>query len=176
MRIRIALPTDAQNIAEIHAASWRYAYRGALSDDYLAGDIATERSEVWAKRFQSAPPSQHVVVAEIDEQIVGFACAYANKDSHWGALLDNIHVMQSMQRRGIGMKLIGAVARWCESTSPPEGLFLWVLQSNVQAQRFYQGLGASNVGTDVWSPPGGGTVPRYRYAWQSVQPLVQKRG
>jgi len=33
--IRPATPEDARAIAEVHVASWRYAYRGLLPDDVL---------------------------------------------------------------------------------------------------------------------------------------------
>ena len=39
MHLRTANQSDIQAIASLHAASWRHAYRGALSDAYLAGDI-----------------------------------------------------------------------------------------------------------------------------------------
>jgi len=43
VKIRFARLEDAQAIAELHAESWRYAYRGALSDEYLSGDIIADR-------------------------------------------------------------------------------------------------------------------------------------
>jgi GNAT superfamily N-acetyltransferase len=173
LTLRTALPHDAQQIAALHAASWRYAYRGALSDEYLARDIVSECAALWSSRLESPSPAQLVIVAEVDNDTVGFACAYANADIQWGTLLDNMHVAQGLQGKGIGTSLIGAIAQWCTLTISHKGLFLWVLQSNVRAQRFYQGLGAVNTGTDVWAPPGGGAVPRCRYAWLNVWLLSQ---
>jgi hypothetical protein len=49
MIIRDALETDAQQIAAVHAANWRFFYRGALRDEFLDGDIVSERSAFWAK-------------------------------------------------------------------------------------------------------------------------------
>ena len=174
MHIRIAVPTDAPSIAALHAASWRIAYRGALSDEYLAGDILSERNSIWAERFFSPPPNQYVAVAEIDNQLVGFACAYAGHDARWGTLLDNIHVVHALQRQRIGTQLMSSVASWCALNHPHEGLFLWVLKSNAPAQRFYENLGAVKAGSDIWSPPGGGAIPRFRYAWQNVETLLEK--
>ncbi|TAJ79360.1 MAG: GNAT family N-acetyltransferase [Gallionellaceae bacterium] len=176
MYIRVATPSDAPAIAALHAASWRIAYRGALSDEYLAGDIVSERNSVWAERFRSPPHTQHVAVAEVDNQLVGFACAYAGNDPRWGALLDNIHVTHALQRQGIGTQLMSSVASWCAKHHSHQGLFLWVLQSNAPAQHFYENLGAVNAGSDIWLPPGGGTVPRFRYAWQNVKLLLEKCG
>jgi GNAT superfamily N-acetyltransferase len=145
-----------------------------LSDAYLAEEIASERAAFWAKCLESGLPSQFIVVAEAERQIVGFACAYANADAQWGALLDNIHVSQALQGKQIGTRLMGAIARWCASTTSNKGLFLWVLQTNVHAHRFYQRFGAVRTGSDVWTPPGGGSLPRYRYAWPDVEMLIKE--
>ncbi|MBI5268002.1 MAG: GNAT family N-acetyltransferase, partial [candidate division Zixibacteria bacterium] len=58
MRFRIATPADAPAIAELHAASWRTAYRGVLSDTYLDGNIIDERTAVWHSRLTSPEPHQ----------------------------------------------------------------------------------------------------------------------
>ena len=174
MIIRDARDADAQQIAAVHAASWQFAYRGMLSNKFLAGDIAAERSAFWENRLNSAPANQYVLAAENENTVVGFACVYAHSDVQWGSLLDNLHVLQSMQHQGIGTKLLVAVAEWCNSLNPSGGLFLWVLQSNLEAQRFYQALGAENTGSDIWIPPGGGYVPRYRLSWQRVSFLLDK--
>src|SRR5438105_9429475 len=39
LRVRNATRDDFQAMARLHATSWRLAYRGALSDAYLSGDI-----------------------------------------------------------------------------------------------------------------------------------------
>jgi GNAT superfamily N-acetyltransferase len=172
MPLRSAIPADASAIAALHVASWRSAYRGALRDEFLAGPIVADRDAVWAERFRSPPANQHVVVAEENGQIVGFACAYAGDHPEWGSLLDNLHVSRSLQRRGLGTALLRHVALWCAATAPRLGLYLWVLQSNRSAQKFYEDLGAVQVDTGTWSPPGGGQVPSYRLAWRTLDPLI----
>jgi GNAT superfamily N-acetyltransferase len=172
---RPAVRSDAAAIAALHAASWRCAYRGALSDEFLAGDIVADRMAVWSERFRAAPPNQHVVVAESDKGLLGFACVFASADREWGALLDNLHVVRSSQRHGIGSRLVREIASWCVTRESDKGLFLWVLEANEGARRFYENLGAVNVGEDVWSPPGGGAVTRRRYAWRDVTRLLNER-
>ena len=168
MQIRLADETDIEAIANLHAASWRSAYRGALSDEYLAGDIVSDRMRVWTQRLSTHNQDQNVLVAEQGRQVVGFACAFAFADSEWGSLLDNVHVSQECHRSGVGTALIQHIMHWHLEKSPAASLFLWVLQSNRNAQQFYEKLGAKNVGEDVWVPPDGGSVPRFRYAWSDV--------
>jgi GNAT superfamily N-acetyltransferase len=175
-RLRSATREDARAIAQLHADSWRHAYKGALSEAFLAGDIVADRRDLWTQRLSAPPPGQHVVLAESAGRVVGFACVYANADDTWGALLDNIHVAASAQRQGIGERLLRTAAHWIAASNPRRaGLFLWVLQTNSNAQTFYSRLGAENVGADVWAPPGGGAVPRFRFAWRDVEGLLCDR-
>ncbi len=176
MHLRRANAADAAAIAALHAASWRHAYRGAMSDEYLAGDIVADRNAIWAERLGDPRPSQYVVVAEVSGEIVGLACAYAAEHPEWGSLLDNIHVAQSFHRQGIGALLLRDVASWCAAVAPESPLYLWVLQNNARAQAFYRRLGAVNAGHDVWVPPGGGAVARYRFAWERPRLLLEEGG
>jgi GNAT superfamily N-acetyltransferase len=169
MRMRSALSSDSQTIAELHAASWRSAYRGALSEEFLAGDIVADRNTLWKTRLSKPPVNQYVVLAEIDGALAGFACAYLGEDRVWGSLLDNIHVRSDAHRKGLGSALLQSVATQCSLVAGRAGLYLWVLQDNASAQSFYEHHGARNVGTDLWLAPGGTQVPRFRFAWPATR-------
>ncbi|MFM2303389.1 MAG: hypothetical protein RLZZ135_798, partial [Cyanobacteriota bacterium] len=60
MKIREALATDAQSIADIHTTSWRNNYQNALTAQYLANVAPIERYEVWKNRLESAQAKQYV--------------------------------------------------------------------------------------------------------------------
>jgi hypothetical protein len=49
--LRTGLAADAVSIAELHAASWRSAYRPYLSATYLDADIGAERERVWQEHL-----------------------------------------------------------------------------------------------------------------------------
>src|ERR1700677_2393415 len=120
--IRPALLADSQGIAELHAASWRSAYKTALSESYLAGDIVADRNALWKTRLSTPRTNQYVVVAENDRELVGFACAFIYDSQDWGSLLDNIHVKQGGQRAGLGTTLLQAVAAHCHLVAGETGL------------------------------------------------------
>jgi ribosomal protein S18 acetylase RimI-like enzyme len=172
MRFREASQTDADAIALLHAASWRTAYRGALSDTYLRGPIEAERIEVWRGRFEKSAQNQFVVVAESDHEMIGFVCAYGGHDEKWGTFLDNLHVAPEHKRGGVGAQLMGKLASWSIKAHPGQGIYLWVLESNLAAQRFYKRMGGENAGTDVWTPPDGSALPKIRIAWRDVPALL----
>jgi GNAT superfamily N-acetyltransferase len=174
MNIREAGAGDADAIARLHAASWRTAYRGALSDAYLSGPIEAERQTVWRERLGRHDPDQFVVVAESGGETVGFACAYGGHDPQWGTFLDNLHVTPALKRQGIGAQLMAAVAQWSAGHYPGQGLYLWVLDSNDSAKRFYARMGGEDAGIDTWTPPDGSALPKLRIAWRD--PAVLSRG
>ena len=169
MKTRTASAADASAIARLHAESWRVAYRGMLHDDYLDRTIYTERQALWEERFRSAPANQHVIVAETAGSVTGFACVYGNEDATWGSFLDNLHVAPGQKRRGIGSALMKQVAAWCLNAWPAAGMYLWVLESNTSAMRFYERLGGVRAGEGVWKPPDGGEYRKLRYAWESLE-------
>ena len=167
VRYRRAAHDDARAIAALHAESWRVAYRGALRDEFLDGDVVQNRNIVWDDRLATPAANQLVIVAEEGDRVIGFACAYGRDDARWGTLLDNIHVRRERHGQGTGRRLLSDVATWCRAKYPGSSLYLWVLEQNSQARRFYERLGASDREGDVWLPPGGGEVKRRRYAWSS---------
>ena len=171
VRFRHATRADAGAIGALHAASWRANYRGAYRDEYLDGDVVEERRRVWEARLSTPAPNQLVLLAETDDELIGFACAFGADDPKWGTLLDNLHVRPGQQGNGIGAALLAEVAAWCRSSHPDCGLYLWVLEQNRGAQRFYHRLGATDEGGQLSNPPGGGQIPSRRYVWRTLPEL-----
>jgi hypothetical protein len=89
---RAALPSDAPAIAALHADSWRRHYRGAYSDAFLDGEVATERLLVWTDRMNEPGEGRSTIVAESEGRFVGFCHAVFDHDPRWGTLVDNLHV------------------------------------------------------------------------------------
>ena len=172
MKFRVATLADAPRIATLHAASWRRAYRGMLSDEYLDTDLESDRGKVWTGRLSTPNSKQRVVLSEISDQLAGFACALGSEDPDLGTLLDNLHVSHEFQQQGIGARLLMQIASWCQTEFAGEGLFLWVLEPNMKARRFYEHLGAVPAGKEVWESPDGGKIPSLCYAWRHLDPLL----
>jgi GNAT superfamily N-acetyltransferase len=168
-RLRVATAEDASSIAELHAASWRTTYRGAMRDAYLDGDVAAERRAVWQARLATPAANQHVVVAEVGGRLVGFACAYGAADPRWGTELDNLHVRADAQGRGVGAELLAAVARWTWAAHPDGALYLWVLDGNVGARRFYERHRGRDAEGDRWHAPDGSALAVRRYVWPATE-------
>ena len=146
MRYREATLADAEDIADLHAESWRANYRGALSDDYLDGPIVEERTALWKQRLSEPQPNEWILLAEDESGFVGFACAIGDHDERLGTYLNNIHVRGAHQGHGIGRELLTSVAKWSLERHPGCGLHLNVFKQNERAQHFYRRHGAIDTG------------------------------
>jgi GNAT superfamily N-acetyltransferase len=176
MRIvtRPIVGTDAEIVADLHAASWRDSYRGMLSDAYLASDVVADRRAVWHRRLGQPDPSHFGFVAEEDRRPVGFVYLRGLFDPTWGTLLDNIHVLPGLKGRGIGHLLIEIAARETQRRHADTGLYLWVFEQNSPARRFYSELGGREVERVIIEPPGGGQIPEWRVVWDTPSSLLNR--
>jgi ribosomal protein S18 acetylase RimI-like enzyme len=170
---RIAKPADAELIAQVHAESWRRTLRGMFLDEFLDGDLVANRRAVWREWLGRPRGDQFVCVAVAEVRIAGFICAYGAEDPEWGSLIDNLHVAREHQRGGIGSALMRHAAVWLVSSYGDCGVYLWVMEANQAARRFYQGLGSANAGTVEKENPGGGTARSCRYVWSRPDLLAR---
>ncbi|HPH19762.1 MAG TPA: GNAT family N-acetyltransferase, partial [Haliscomenobacter sp.] len=155
---RSASPQDEVAIAQLHAESWQKHYRGIFSDEYLDQLVVKERAEVWAERFAHPLETRHLILAENEGQLCGFACIELNEDPVFGTLLDNLHVSSDLQGQGIGAQLIHRAAQLAEVQHPGCGFYLFVLEENHPARKFYEHLGAKNHETFRDKNHGGGNA------------------
>jgi GNAT superfamily N-acetyltransferase len=163
--VRLAQPSDAHALAQLHTTSWRQTYRGQLTDAFLDGPVFEDRLSLWTGRLATPSPHQAIWVSTRDDMVVGLACAFAHHDERWGTLLENLHVAPDHKRQGIGQLLFDAVMQWADQSTQSQWLHLWVLASNHAAQRFYQQIDAQHVESGTWHAPDGSGLPQYRYAW-----------
>lgn len=175
IKIRFARLEDVSSIAALHAASWATTYANMLSPAYLQHTVPADRQAVWSERFNKPLHNQVVLVAEESNEIIGFACFFIREHVELGSYLDNLHVKQSHQGKGIGKSLLAEVAFICEQKCPGLGLYLSVNQANRRAQMFYLALGAHNIHADVWNAPDGSQVPTFRFYWKLAGILAGTR-
>jgi GNAT superfamily N-acetyltransferase len=173
LHIRTATPADAKAIAALHTASWRIAYRGILSDDYLQHELDQDRLSDWLQRLAAPLEGQLVIVAEDERHtLLGFACAYAGYDPEVGTLVENLHAHPEHKNAGTGRQLLSHLARWSLAQHPDDLMHLWVLTANTPAIGFYQRMGARSDMTAIWDAPGGTQVPELRFTWYQPADLI----
>ena len=164
--IRIASASDAHEIAKLHASSWRIAYRGLLTDLYLDNDLAGERSIYWTEKMTCLSPQEFVLIAEDgDGRLEGFIAVMDQPEKTFAALVDNLHVRPDLKGKGIGRMLMQAAARKLLA-SGRSNYYLWVLNGNDPAARFYESIGGV-AGDQKNHLFGGKEVAATRYGWDT---------
>ena len=143
MIIRAATTPDAHDIAEVHVASWKTAYRGLMPDSVLDGLFVPKRAEMWRRIIseQKFP----LRVAEQDDRIVGLVNFGPARDPDAPALTGEIlaiYVDPDLWHEGIGRELLRAALSELKSAGFNEAT-LWVLDSNSRARIFYEQAGFS---------------------------------
>ena len=167
MHYRPATAADVDRLAALHARSWQETYRGILPDSFLDHEVEAERLAYWQTQFQKKTTNRHLLLAEENGQLAGFACAYTDDDLVYGALLDNLHVAQAYKGRGIGRQLMQQIAGWVVQNQATPSLYLWVYEKNHPARQFYERLGAINQ-----QAVAGEHAVALRYVWADARTLA----
>jgi ribosomal protein S18 acetylase RimI-like enzyme len=176
LTIRSATEADATDIAAIHIASWRDAYVGILSSEFLNGDIDGNRLALWWRRLGERPPSQLVDVALNSRGVImAFACSFCDFDGRWGSLVDNLHVLPQFRGQGVGERLLQSTVAQLQAGHSEQGLHLWVFEANVAALRFYNRLGGRIVEKKTSEIPAAGGKAVLRVYWPALSQIVWTR-
>ena len=134
----------------VHCTAWQEAYRGIVSDRYL-DSMTVEATTARARRFP-----ENTLVARDKEKVVGFAVYGPSRDEDLtdAGEIVAIYVLSEYYGRKIGYRLMNeAVSRLSEYNT----IFVWVLEQNERAIRFYHRYGFEfdgckkqlNLGTPV---------------------------
>lgn len=170
---RLATIDDTDALASLHAQSWRETYRGIFTDHFLDHDVFQERHAAWMKRFTEPKKNQRIMLAMQGKQICGFICAFTDQHAEWGTFIDNLHVASAFQGKGVGKQLILLIAQWIEKSCTPQGIYLEVLEDNLNARQFYSAIDAVQQQSKLWLPPGSDTkIKDLIYRWPSHTPLL----
>lgn len=162
--IRLAGPDDARGVAIVHADAWRAAYRGLIAQHVLDGLQVDERADGWSRWIARALSGQstdegvnhRLLVAELDERVVGWASFGAGRDEGMAELgeLAGLYVHPDHWSRGVGHMLLERVEQEFSSGGREES-YLWVLHGNERAIRFYERHGWNADGDEKVGDAGG---------------------
>jgi GNAT superfamily N-acetyltransferase len=159
--VRDAQREDAEAIAHVNVASWRWAYRGHVPDEVL--DTMSEEASAEGWRGVLARDDVDVVVAEREDRVVGYASAGPVRDepatmpggprdgnTERGGVertaplatreLYTLYVLGSEAGTGTGEALLTAAEEGMRGRGADRAS-LWVLETNARARRFYERRG-----------------------------------
>lgn len=141
MSIRSARIEDADAIGEVHAQSWKIAYRGLVPQAFL--DTITPAKRARKIREYLGTGYCTTLVAETDGQIQGFVDFAASRDTEAPPRTGEIfalYVHPQTWSRGLGRELMTAALTALEQAGFTS-VTLWVLAGNERAIRFYEFAG-----------------------------------
>ncbi|HPJ26189.1 MAG TPA: GNAT family N-acetyltransferase [Synergistaceae bacterium] len=140
MPLRLALPEDMKEIAQIYVASWREIYSSLLPEEYLTELSPEEAEKKW--RNYTVQKGNFVFLASGEKRdIQGFAAIQENSGFLGAGLLDSLHLRPNYRGRGIGKSLIAAGARKLREKGITR-MVVWGLEGNDKALDIYRHLGA----------------------------------
>jgi ribosomal protein S18 acetylase RimI-like enzyme len=144
VRVRDAVPEDAEAIATAHVRAWQDGYAHVFSAERLASLSISARTVTWRSRLASGLA---VLVVEEAGDVVGFATVGPSRDEDGGGTgeLYGIYVRPDAWGRGAGQALMACAHADLRRRGFDEAT-LWVLADNPRARRFYERAG--------WTPDG----------------------
>ncbi|MFB4348648.1 GNAT family N-acetyltransferase [Microbacterium sp. CR_7] len=158
LMIRDATVADARGVAVVHVDSWRAAYVGLIDQAVLDRQSVEARTAMWSTWIERSlagqstdgygPVPHRLVVAEIDDRIVGWASFGAGRDDDLTdrGEIAGLYAHPDVWSQGVGRALIGH-AEDALRTSGWSAAYLWVLKGNERAIGFYRAHG--------WTADGG---------------------
>ena len=133
MKIRHATQSDLQDIAAIHIESWKDSYSDVLPADFLIRQIDREFIQHWS---EIEIQNEDIVLVAEENSVIGFIAVWCRPIP----FIDNLHVIPSQRSKKVGSALMRAVAKELINQGHKTA-YLWVVESNEKAIRFYERLG-----------------------------------
>lgn len=144
MVIRDARTHDAAAIARVHVDTWRSAYRGIVSEGFLAR-MCYERTESMLRHRILNEGSIGIVAEDDIYGIVGFIAGGPERtgDALYAGEIYALYVLPEYQHCGIGRGLVRALVHKLSALGI-SSLLVWVLERN-PCRFFYEGIGGVRV-------------------------------
>ena len=134
MRVRAAVPEDAEAIASIHVRAWQVAYAHVFPPERLAELDVARRAQHWREGFESG--WQPLVT----DDVTGFVSVGPSRDVAGEGELYAIYVAPEHWGTGRGRTLMERAVEELRRQGFEEAT-LWVLEDNPRARRFYEAAG-----------------------------------
>ncbi len=172
MKIRKAVPADAEAVFGVRVKSWQASYAGILPTKYLAELGSEDRYREWQADRDNLNHNKVTFVAEDESgQIVGFATGgpELNNDPIFRGELYAIYLLGPNQNQGIGTRLVEAISGELVKRGY-SSMLVWALSAN-PTRSFYEKLGGELVDQKEIEI-GGAYYTEVAYGWRDIRPLV----
>ncbi|MGG2459658.1 GNAT family N-acetyltransferase [Streptomyces sp. RGM 3693] len=178
---------DVDAVSAVRVRGWQAAYQGLMPQAYLDAMSVAEDARQRREWFARRRPEVWELVAERAGEVIGWLAAGPTRDPaltrepayarhvelplRQGELSDDrrpaaelmaLYVAPARLGTGIGRALLDAGTARARARGYG-ALYLWVVQGNARAQRFYERAGFAPDGAQEAYDVGGWRVPELRY-------------
>ncbi|MDX3451339.1 GNAT family N-acetyltransferase [Streptomyces sp. ME02-8801-2C] len=163
--VRAMVHDDCERVSEIRIRGWQHAYKGLMPQPYLDALSVSEDAERRRTFFVRAGSEVVNLVAERAGEIIGWACHGPYRDGEIrtdDAELYAIYVDVGQFGAGVGQALLREAADRCADAGHRR-MFLWVIEGNDRARRFYERAGFTADGAEEPFDVDGVAVREVRY-------------
>jgi GNAT superfamily N-acetyltransferase len=144
--VRAARPADVDEIARIQLETWRIGYERFLPASVLEQLTPELARAGWGAAVSSPPsPRHHVLVAQEQDWIVGFAALGPDEDEPSSGTIAALLVEPRWGRRGHGSRLLAATTDHLRGDGF-ETVTAWIYDRDQVSREFYTSAG--------WAPDG----------------------
>jgi len=138
--IRLAIPADAQDMAEVGMSSWEAAYKDILSADYIREKNAS-RLEQFKRNITNENNEQYVI--QLDGKTIGIMKIALPVDDDLDDTFYEVHFIYlnpDYFRRGIGTQAIKFAFDKARELGK-KNVSIWVFSENTRTIKFYEKCG-----------------------------------
>jgi GNAT superfamily N-acetyltransferase len=141
MRVRDAVPEDAEAMAAVHVRAWQEAYPHVFPAESLATLDIPFRARSWRERIAGG---DRILVTD---EVGGFASVGPSRDADVAGAGEVYAIYVAPERWGTGEgRALMEAAMEVLRTEGFEDAVLWVLDDNPRARRFYERAGWAEDG------------------------------
>ena len=136
MVIRPSQPIDAGAMSRIYVQTWQDTYLGVVPYGYLSTMSVNQHEHAFLNELRSREITSFV--AEDNGRLMGFITGgyERNGDCIYSGEIYTLYVLKNHQRKGIGSRLVSALATQFERFGI-YSMLVWVLKEN-PCRRFYK--------------------------------------
>ena len=150
VRVRVAVPADAPDVARVQVEAWRERYADLLPAELVDAMNVDDFAERWTSSLQRPGDARNRVLVALDgDDVRGFAVTGPAADPDTDPIADGeineLVVEPSHRRRGHGSRLLQAAVETLRSDRFTRGT-LWLASPDDDARRFVTEAG--------WAPDG----------------------
>jgi L-amino acid N-acyltransferase YncA len=172
MKIRKAVPADADAVFWVRVKSWQTSYAGILPARFLADLGSPVHLKEWQEDRDNLNHNKVTYVAEDDQgTIVGFAIGGPERtgDAVFQGELYAIYLLEQNQHQGIGTGLVQMISGELMTRGYPS-MLVWAISAN-PTRGFYEKLGGEVVDQKEIEI-GGAYYTEVAYGWRDIRALA----